>query len=106
MKRHKDSVHEGKKAFNCEVCNYSCSQKVHMKRHKELVHEGKKSYKCEICYYSCSQKGDLKIHISSVHEGKKYVTKDLLVMEPWKGIKNQFMKKRKHSNVNFVITQG
>ena len=42
------SVHEGKKPFRCEVCDYSCTEKRNMIRHISLVHEGKKN-KCDIC---------------------------------------------------------
>ena len=80
MKSHVASVHEGKKPFKCDICDYSCSQKGHMKTHVESVHEGKKSFKCDICDYSCSQKSGMKTHVESVHEGKN------------------------HSNVTFVTT--
>ena len=33
MKQHVLSVHEGKKPFKCDICDYSCSQKGHMKTH-------------------------------------------------------------------------
>ena len=41
-----------------------------MKIHVASVHEGKKQFKCDICDYSCSRKGDMKTHVASVHEGK------------------------------------
>ena len=98
--RHIKSVHEEKKSFKCNVCDYTCSQKhslrrhtalVHerkkrfkcngcdkayyekqdMKRHIESVHEGKKPFKCDICDYSCFRKIHMNIHVASVHEGKK-----------------------------------
>ena len=55
-------VHEKKKPFKCDICDYSCSQKGNMKKHAESVHERKKSFKCDICDYSCSQKGTMKKH--------------------------------------------
>ena len=63
-------IHEGKKPFNCDICNYRCSQKGDMKTHVASVHEGKKPFKCDICDYSCSQKGNMTRHVSSIHEGK------------------------------------
>ena len=42
MKNHVASVHEGKKPFKCESCDYRFAQKSDMKRHVALVHEGKK----------------------------------------------------------------
>ena len=50
MRKHIVSVHEGKKLFKCEICDYTCSQKKEMKKHIGLVHEGKKTFKCVICY--------------------------------------------------------
>ena len=42
MTKHVSSVHEGKKPFNCDICDFSCSQKSNMKIHIESVHEGEK----------------------------------------------------------------
>ena len=35
------SVHEGKKPFNCEICDASFTAKQRMRSHYEAVHEGK-----------------------------------------------------------------
>ena len=51
MKRHIESVHEGKKPFKCETCEYTYSQKSHLNQHVAKVHEGKKPFKCQICDY-------------------------------------------------------
>ena len=48
---HVVSVHEGKKPFRCNICDYSCSQKSNMKSHVTYVHEGQKPFKCDICDY-------------------------------------------------------
>ena len=40
---------QGKKAFKCNICDYSCFAKSTMNRHMESVHEGKKTFKCDIC---------------------------------------------------------
>ena len=42
--------------------------KYDKQRHVASVHEGKKSFKCEMCNFSASHKGILKQHIISVHE--------------------------------------
>ena len=47
-----------------------------MNRHVSMVHEGKKTFKCDFCDYSCSQKNVIKshvasVHVESVHGGKK-----------------------------------
>ena len=68
---HIETVHEGKKPFNCHICNYKSSGRGTLNRHIASVHEGKKPFNCSICDYNCSQKGNLTIHIASVHEGNK-----------------------------------
>ena len=42
-----------------------------MRKHVDIVHEKKKSFKCELCDYNCGQKGDMKKHVAIVHEKKK-----------------------------------
>ena len=54
MNKHVESVHEGKKPFKCDICDYSSSQKGHLKTHVASVHEGQKTFKCHICDYICS----------------------------------------------------
>ena len=83
MKTHFASVHEEKKPINCDICDYSCSQKRILNKHVAPVHEEKKPYNCDICDYSYSQKGHMSKHVASVHEGKSYsnvtfVTTDIL----------------------------
>ena len=54
------AVHEEKKPFKCDSCDYHSSLKIHMKKHIALVHEEKKPFKCDICDYNCSLKiGDI-----------------------------------------------
>ena len=67
------SVHEEKKPFKCDICDYRCSYKGSMNRHVSSVHEEKKPFKCDICDYSFSQKSVMKSHVESVHGGKKAV---------------------------------
>ena len=55
-KRHVVSVHEGKKLFKCERCEYSFSRNTSLKRHVASVHEGKKAFNCKKCDYGCSKK--------------------------------------------------
>ena len=37
----------------------------------ETVHEGKKRFNCDICNAEFGQKSYLNIHVAAVHEGKK-----------------------------------
>ena len=71
MPKHITSGHEGKKPFECDTCDYSCSRKSHMNRHIASVHEGKKPFKCDICDTNFSEKSNLKTHIKNIHEEKK-----------------------------------
>ena len=74
MNQHVATVHEGKKPFKCDICNFSCSQKSNMKKHVAAVHEGNKPFKCAICDYS------------------------------FFNMLQQFMKEKNRLNVTYVIT--
>ena len=39
MKRHIESVHEGKKTDKCDVCGATFTQKSHWKKHMANVHK-------------------------------------------------------------------
>ena len=42
------TVHEGKNAFQCEVCDKRFSQNSTMNRHIASIHEGIKAFKCDM----------------------------------------------------------
>ena len=46
MNMHVASVHEGKKPFMCDICDYNCSRMGNLNKHVVSVHEGKKLFKC------------------------------------------------------------
>ena len=71
LKRHLQTVHEGKKPYKCDICDSSFSEKAKLKAHISIVHEGKKPFQCNICDASFTTKQNLNMHIASVHEGKK-----------------------------------
>ena len=71
MTKHLSTVHEGKKPFECSICDYKCSQKGPLNLHFSTIHEGKKPFNCSICDYKCSVKGSLAKHIASIHESKQ-----------------------------------
>ena len=45
MKSHVTYVHEGKKPFKCDICDYTSSGKNNMEKHVAAVHEEKKPFK-------------------------------------------------------------
>ena len=49
FKSHIESVHEGKKPYECDICGKVLDEEQNFKSHIESVHEGKKSYECDIC---------------------------------------------------------
>ena len=67
LNKHIESVHDGKKAFKCNICDASFSQKGNLNVHIDSVHEEMKPFKCKICDASFSRKATLKRHIESVH---------------------------------------
>ena len=73
MKRHVDSVHEVKKKFQCEKCDYRSGQKSDMNRHVASVHEHIKPFKCNLCENRFAQRPHLNKHIAYVHSHEVYV---------------------------------
>ena len=63
------SVHEKKKPFKCDICNFSCYQKRDLKKHIESAHENKKLFRCDICDKTFNQKTNMTAHISRGHQG-------------------------------------
>ena len=58
-------------SLKCDICSSLFKKKRYLKRHIESVHEGKKAFKCNFCDTSFTQKSVLDRHVASVHEGKK-----------------------------------
>ena len=57
--KHIEAIHDGKKWFKCDICDYSSFYKSHIRSHASLVHEGKKLFNCDICDCSCSRKSNM-----------------------------------------------
>ena len=68
LKRHIESVHEGKKPFKCNTCDVNFAAKDSLKRHISLVHERKKSFNCNICDCNFATQQNLNGHIATRHE--------------------------------------
>ena len=84
LRKHIERIHEGKKDFECNICNYSCGKISDLKVHIKLVHEGKKRLKCNICGRSFGLKKTLRRHLQMVHENKIILRleKAILQMQP------------------------
>ena len=63
LRRHVESVHEGKRPHKCNVCGKSFTEKKFMLKHIDTVHEGNKPFKCESCERTFAHKGNMKKHI-------------------------------------------
>ena len=48
-------------------------KKANLNIHIATVHEGKKAFKCDICHSRFGKKVCLKRHVTTVHEGKKTI---------------------------------
>ena len=65
---HLRSVHLGiKSSFDCTLCDYKASQKVHLKEHNDNVHLKVKKFKCSYCEKGFYYKQHLHNHENSSH---------------------------------------
>ena len=62
---HKDTQ-ISKPILSCESCNYKTTDRSNLKKHVQSIHEGKKEH-CNECLYAASSKGNLKKHITNKH---------------------------------------
>ena len=103
------TLHEGKKPFNCSICDYKCSQKRNLTRHIASVHEGKKPNNCSICDYKCLKRG---IWLSTFqlfmrersHSIVPFVITTVHKRGTWLCTLHQFIRAKNHMSVQFVIT--
>ena len=68
LKNHDNFVHEKQKR-ECPTCGKKLVGE--MKRHIQSVHEGKKDYKCNSCDKMFFSKAHLKRHFNGIHKGIK-----------------------------------
>jgi hypothetical protein len=48
----------------CDICDYSCSQKKGLNKHVASVNDGKKPFQCNICDASFALQHHLNVHIA------------------------------------------
>ena len=63
IRRHQETVHEGRRDYKCEICGQRFAGKGGVQRHIKTVHEGRKDHKCEYCGESRTTSSSLKKHI-------------------------------------------
>lgn len=54
-------IHRGEKLCRCKWCNYTCCDRSNMRKHYR-THTGEKPYKCRVCGRSFAQSGSMKRH--------------------------------------------
>ena len=60
MNLHIQRVYEGIESKHaCTICNYRFNSNAHLKKHIETVHEGKKPIRCDICDAKLAEKSTL-----------------------------------------------
>lgn len=70
---HIQRIHEGiENKYACTICSYSFNSNALLKRHVDSVHEGKKPIRCDICDAKFAEKSTLKSHIKLIHENPKH----------------------------------
>ena len=65
LERHKITVHEEMKEFDCDLCTKSFTSKAKESMHKKSVHYGIK-FQCNICYRLFTS-GSLRGHVKKMH---------------------------------------
>ena len=88
LNKYTASVHEGKKPFKCQICDFNCSYTEEEENSQMwcmwiqllsqglndylfTVNEMKKPFICGSCEVTFSREVNLKRHIALVHDGKK-----------------------------------
>ena len=88
-----------------ESCEYTASDKYSLSRHITEVHEGKKPFKCDTCDYSCYRKSLLTRYsmTTKINSCVKIInTPPLYYRNIWKNMWRQLMKERNYLIVIFA----
>ena len=70
LKSHVEIFHQGYRL--CELCNKQFCLGYDLQKHKQTVHDGIKAYKCHICQQNFAQDSGLRRHINAVHKSFRF----------------------------------
>lgn len=69
LNRHVRAKHDKEKAYQCDQCSLSFSQKEHLTRHKK-AHDGQREFQCRFCTCGYTTAEQLNRHVQRVHPYK------------------------------------
>ena len=102
LNRHVQGVHEGKKPFECSICNIKFARRDYLKKHVSVHDTKKKQFNCSICNVSFTEEKELQMHVESSHKiGKLYVRFE--AHGEYAICDTNFTKKRKNKNTTEFI---
>ena len=102
LNRHVQGVHEGKKPFECSICNIKFARKEYLKKHVSVHDSKKKQYNCLFCNVSFIEEKELQMHVELSHKiGKLYVR--FVAHGEYAICDTNFTKKRKNKNTTEFI---
>ena len=68
MKHHIKNIHEGIKAFKCDMCNLKFGSKPNLQKHIEVNHTERSRVPCDLCHETFTEKSYLKTHKTLIHD--------------------------------------
>ena len=74
LRKHIESVHEGKRNFSCGHCDKKYAQSKDLSSHISRIHQNQQHNKCPHCDINFASKHILQKHIEVLHDKKKPFT--------------------------------
>ena len=72
-KKSPEKLNKVKQGYPCQLCGVSFTRKPALKKHIQTIHEGKIPHKCILCGQSFNVKSNMTRHINSVHVTDKHL---------------------------------